>query len=191
MRNVGLNELQAGIKKDRRNNNLRYADDNTLMAESKKEQKNLLVSVKEESEKAGLKINIKINYDHGIWSHYFMANKKGKYGNSDRFPVLVQSATVSMSPIPVRAKLRLCLPASKQQIVSLVPLSIYQLQEGMPPQFSKWHSPLWDKAWVFGVLPEGRMSQLPGDSLPSSSLFAGGLAFRAPWVLLGLPWWHR
>ena len=115
MRNVGLNELQAGIKKDRRNNNLRYADDNTLMAESKKEQNNLLVRVKEESEKAGLKINIKTNYDHGIWPHYFMANKRGKYGSSDRFPVLVQSATVSMSPIPVGAKLRLCLPASKQQ----------------------------------------------------------------------------
>ena len=55
MRNVGLNELQAGIKKDRRNNNLRYADDNTLMAESKKEQNNLLVRVKEESEKSWFK----------------------------------------------------------------------------------------------------------------------------------------
>ena len=53
MRNAGLNELKAGIKKDRRNNNLRYADDNTLTTESKKEQKNPLMRVKEESENAG------------------------------------------------------------------------------------------------------------------------------------------
>ena len=60
MRNARLDEAQAGIKTDRRNiNNLRYADDNTLMAESKEELKNLLMKVKEESEKVGLKLNIK------------------------------------------------------------------------------------------------------------------------------------
>ena len=59
MRNAGLEEAQAGIKNARRNiNNLRYADDTTLMAESKGELKRLLMKVKEESEKVGLKLNI-------------------------------------------------------------------------------------------------------------------------------------
>ena len=59
MRNAGLEEAQAGIKIARRNiNNLRYADDTTLMAESKEELKSLLMKVKEESEKVGLKLNI-------------------------------------------------------------------------------------------------------------------------------------
>ena len=59
MRNAGLGEAQAGIKIARRNiNNLRYADDTTLMAESEEELKSLLRKVKEESEKAGLKLNI-------------------------------------------------------------------------------------------------------------------------------------
>ena len=59
MRNCGLDEAQAGIKIARRNiNNLRYADDTTLMAESKEELKNLLMKVNEESEKVGLKLNI-------------------------------------------------------------------------------------------------------------------------------------
>ena len=58
--NAGLDEAQAGIKKAGRNiNNLRYADDTTLMAESKEELKSLLMKVKEESEKAGLELNIK------------------------------------------------------------------------------------------------------------------------------------
>ena len=58
MRNVRLDEAQAGIKIARRNvNNLRYADDTTLMAENKQELKSLLMKVKEESEKAGLKLN--------------------------------------------------------------------------------------------------------------------------------------
>ena len=60
MRNAGLDEAQAGIKISRRNiNNLRYADNPTLMAESKEELKRLLMKVKEESEKVGLKLNIK------------------------------------------------------------------------------------------------------------------------------------
>ena len=59
MWNAGLNEAQAGIKIARRNiNNLRYADDTTLMAESEEELKSFLMKVKEESEKAGLKLNI-------------------------------------------------------------------------------------------------------------------------------------
>ena len=59
MRNAGLDEAQAGIKISRRNiNNLKYADDTTLMAESKEELKILLMKVKEENEKAGLKLNI-------------------------------------------------------------------------------------------------------------------------------------
>ena len=59
MKNAGLDEAQAGIKIARRNiNNLRYADDNILMAESEEELESLLMKVKEESEKAGLKLNI-------------------------------------------------------------------------------------------------------------------------------------
>ena len=60
MRNAGLDELQAGIKTAGRNtNNLRYVEDTTLMAETEEELKSLLMRVKEESEKAGLKLNIK------------------------------------------------------------------------------------------------------------------------------------
>ena len=82
MRNAGL-EGQAGIKIARRNiNNLRYADDTTLMAESEEELKSLLMKVKEESEKVGLKLNIQKT--DGIQSHYFMANRWGNNGNSGR-----------------------------------------------------------------------------------------------------------
>ena len=62
MRNAGLDEAQAGIKIARRNiNNLRYADDTTFMAESEEELKSLLMKVKEESQKVGLKLNIQKN----------------------------------------------------------------------------------------------------------------------------------
>ena len=85
MRNAGLEEAQAGIKIAGRNiNNLRYADDTTLMAESKEELKSLLMKVKEESEKAGLKLNIEKNEDHGIQSHHFKANRWLNSRNSDR-----------------------------------------------------------------------------------------------------------
>ena len=85
MRNAGLDEAQGGIKIAGRNiNNLRWADDTTLMAESEEELKNLLTKVKEESEKASLKLNIQRNKDCGIWSHQFMANRWGNNGNSDR-----------------------------------------------------------------------------------------------------------
>ena len=74
MRNAGLEEAQAGIKIAGRNiNNLRYADDTTLMAESEEELKSLLMKVKEESEKVGLKLNIqKTNIMAS--GHHFMAN---------------------------------------------------------------------------------------------------------------------
>ena len=82
-RKAGLEETQAGIKIAGRNsNNLRYIDETTLMAESE-ELKSLLMKVKEESEKVGLKLNIQ-NSDHGIWSHHFIANRWGSNGNSDR-----------------------------------------------------------------------------------------------------------
>ena len=83
MRNPMPDEAQAGIKIAGRNiNNLRYADDSTLMAESG-ELKSLLVKVKEETEKVGLKPNIQTE-DHDIWSHHFMANRWGNGGNSVR-----------------------------------------------------------------------------------------------------------
>ena len=70
MQNGGLDEAQAGIKiAGRNNNNLWYADDTTLMAESREEQMSLLMKVKEKSEKAGLKLHIQKNYDYGIQSH--------------------------------------------------------------------------------------------------------------------------
>ena len=70
MRNAGLEETQAAIKIARRNtNNLRYADDTTLMAESEEELKSLLMKVKEKSEKAGLKLNVQKTENHDIWSH--------------------------------------------------------------------------------------------------------------------------
>ena len=80
MQNAGLEEAQAGIKIARRNiDNFRYADDAILMAESEGELKSLLMKVKEENEKTGLKLNT-----HGLWSHHFMANRWGNNGNSDR-----------------------------------------------------------------------------------------------------------
>ena len=83
MRNVGLDEVQAGPKIARRNiNKLRYADDITIMAESEEELYSLLMKVKEESEKVGLKLNIQKSKDHGIWSHHFMENRWGNSGNS-------------------------------------------------------------------------------------------------------------
>ena len=90
MRNARLDEAQAGIKIAGRNNNLRYADDTTIMAESKEELKSILMKVKEESEKTGLKLNIqetKVMASGPITSWLIDG---GKYGNSDRlyFPGL-------------------------------------------------------------------------------------------------------
>ena len=73
MRNTGLDEAQAGIKISRRNiTNLRYAVGTTLIAENEEELKSLLMKMKEESEKSGLKLNIQ-KMKIGIWSHHFMA----------------------------------------------------------------------------------------------------------------------
>ena len=89
MRNVPLDELQAGRKVGGRNiNNLRYSDDITLMAESEEELKNFLMRVKEESEKASLKLSInkiKIMASGPITSWQI---KKGGGGSSDRLPLL-------------------------------------------------------------------------------------------------------
>ena len=80
MRNVGLDEAQAGIKIAGRNiNNLIYADDTTLMAESKEELKSLLMKVK-----SWLKTQHSENEDHSIWSYHFMGNRWGNSGNSVR-----------------------------------------------------------------------------------------------------------
>ena len=79
-----LDEVQAGIKTARRNiNNLRYADDTTLMAESKEELKSFLMKVKEESEKTGLKLNIQKTKSM-ISISITMANRWGDNGNSER-----------------------------------------------------------------------------------------------------------
>ena len=83
MRNTGLEEIQAGIKIARRNiNNLRYADDTTLMAESEEELKSLLMKVKMKSEKVGLKAQHSENKDHGIRSHHFTGNRWRNSRNS-------------------------------------------------------------------------------------------------------------
>ena len=86
MQNTRLDDAEAGIKIAGRNiNNLRYADDTTLMAGSNEELSSLLMKLKEESEKVGLKLNIqKTKTMHGIWSHHFMGNGWGNSGNSVR-----------------------------------------------------------------------------------------------------------
>ena len=80
-----MEEAQAGIKISGRNtNNLGYADDTTLKAESDKEPRSLLMKVKGESEKVGLKLNIQKTKIMASGSHHFMANSWGNNGNSDR-----------------------------------------------------------------------------------------------------------
>ena len=89
MRNAGLDEAHTGIKIAGRNtNNLRYADETSLMAESKEELKSLLIKVKEESEKADLKLNIKKTKTMACSPINFMANRLGNNGNSDRLNFL-------------------------------------------------------------------------------------------------------
>ena len=85
MRNAGLNDAQAGIKIAGRNiNNLRYADDTTLMSESEEELKEPLDESETKEWKSWLKTQHLENKDRGIWSHQFMANTWGNNGNSDR-----------------------------------------------------------------------------------------------------------
>ena len=77
MENAGLDKAQPGIQIIRRNiNSLIYSDDTTLITESQEELKSLLMKIKEEDEKTGLKQHSK-NEDHGIWAHHFMANDGG------------------------------------------------------------------------------------------------------------------
>ena len=107
IRNAGLEEAQAGIKIAGRNiNNLRYADDTTLMAESEEELKSLLMNVKEESGKSWLKAQHSENEDHGIWSHHFMANRWGKSGNSDRIFQRFFGAPKSLQMVTAAMKLK-------------------------------------------------------------------------------------
>ena len=88
MRNAGLDETQAEIKIAERNiNNLRYADDAPLMAESEEELKSLLMRVKEESEKAGLKLPLQ-KAKIMASSLHFLTNRRGKSRRSDRFGFL-------------------------------------------------------------------------------------------------------
>ena len=91
MRNARVGKAQAGIKIARRNiNNLRYANDTTLMAGSEEELKSLLMKVKEECEKDGFKTKHSKNKDHGIQFHHFMENRWGNNENRDQlyFPGL-------------------------------------------------------------------------------------------------------
>ena len=84
MLNASLDEAEARIEISRRNiNNLRHADDTTLMAESGEELKSLLMKVKEESEKVGFKLNIQKTKIMAS-SHHFMGNRWGNSGKSDR-----------------------------------------------------------------------------------------------------------
>ena len=102
MRNAGLEETQAGIKTAMRNiKNLRYADDTILMAESEEELKSLLMKVKEESEKVGLKLNIQKTKIMASGPRHFMGNRWGNSGNSVRLyfwgaPKSLQMVTATM-----------------------------------------------------------------------------------------------
>ena len=102
MRDAGLDEAQAGIKISGRNiNNLRYADDTTLMAESEEELKSLLMKVKEESDKVGLRLNIQKTKIMASGPIHFMGNRWGNSGNSVRLyfwgaPKSLQVVTAAM-----------------------------------------------------------------------------------------------
>ena len=99
MRNAGLDEAQAGVKIAGRNiNNLRYADDTTLMAESEEELKSLLRKVKGESERAGLKLNIQKTKIIAFSPITFMANRWGNNGSSDRFYFAAAAKSLQSCP---------------------------------------------------------------------------------------------
>ena len=100
MQNARLDEAQAGTKITRGNiNNLRYADDTTLMAENEEELKSLLMRVKEESRKTGLKLSILKAKIMVSKSHHFMANRWGKNGNSTDFIFLASKITQTMTAV--------------------------------------------------------------------------------------------
>ena len=98
-----MDEAQAGIKiAGRKIKNLRYADDTTLMAESE-ELKHVLMKVKEESEKVGLKLNVQKTEDHGIRSHHSMGNRWGNSGNSGR-PYFLSPKSLQMLTAAMKLK---------------------------------------------------------------------------------------
>ena len=89
MQNIGLDESKAEIQITRRNiNYFRYADNTTIIAKGKEEQNSLLMKMKEENDKADLKLNIHKTEINGIQSHHFMANVWGKNKNEDRLRFL-------------------------------------------------------------------------------------------------------
>ena len=108
IRNLGLDEAQAGIKIAGRNiNNLRYADDTTLMAEREEELKSLLMKVKEDSEKVGLKLYIqktKIMASYWLWSHHFMANEDGETMETVSDFILLGSKIMAMVTAAMKLK---------------------------------------------------------------------------------------
>ena len=104
MRNAGLEEAQAGIKIARRNiNNLRYADDTTLMAQSEEELKSLLMKVKEESEKVGLKLNIQKTK---IMASGPITSWENRWGNSGKCQTLFFWAPKSLHMVTATMKLK-------------------------------------------------------------------------------------
>ena len=99
-----LDEAEAGIKIAGRNiNNLKYADDTTLMADGEEKLKSLLMKVKEESEKVGLKQHSK-NKDHGIRFHHFKANRWGNNGNSERLSFLGLQKSLQIMTVAMKLK---------------------------------------------------------------------------------------
>ena len=143
MRNDGLEEAQAGIKIARRNiNNLRYADDTTLIAESEEELKSLLMKVKEESEKVGLKLNIQKTKIIDIWSHHFMANRWGNNANSDRLYFLVSKIT---SDGNCSHEITKCLLLGRKVMTNLD--SIFGEGNSTPLQYSCLENPMDRGAW--------------------------------------------
>ena len=105
MQNAGLDEAQVGINIERRNNNFRYAVDTTFMAESKQELKSLLMKVKEESEKVGLKLNIQITkiMASGLISSW---HRWGNNGNSGRLFFWGGGAPKSLQMVTAAMKLK-------------------------------------------------------------------------------------
>ena len=111
-----MNHKLKGIKIAGRNiSNLRYADDTTLMTEYEEELKSLMMEVKEESEKAGLKLNIQnTKIMRGIWSHHFMANR---WGNSGR--LFLGEAPTSPQVVTAAVKLKDACSLEKKAMINL------------------------------------------------------------------------
>ena len=105
MRNASLDELQAGINIGGRNTkNFRYADDTILMTESKEELKETLKKSERGEWKTWLKTQYSKNYDHGIWSHHFMANTRGK--SWKQWQILLSWAPNSLQKVTAVMKIK-------------------------------------------------------------------------------------